>query len=339
MSGLRVAGCDPGTSSLDALVLEEGQVLAQTRFSPAQVREDPFAIVRWLHSNGPHVLVAAPSGYGLPLIRVEEVTPEQLRLLSLVRADEANASGVAGFSGLIDAFCHSLLPAVFLPGVVHLPEVPSWRKVNRIDLGTADKVCVAALAIAQASTPPEETSLLLVELGSAFTACVVVHQGQIVDGLGGTVGSLGWGSGGGWDGELAYLLGPLQKADLFRGGCSELPSELTAVALTESVLRAVAGLLAVTDVPRIVLSGRLLDAQPEIAAQVECSLHRLRPVQRLEPLSGAWVKAAAQGAAIIANGLAGGRWASLVNRLGIRQAKGTALDGVAPQWKARLRLA
>ena len=39
------------------------------------------------------------------------------------------------------------LPLVLLPGVIHLDTVPAHRKVNRIDLGTADKLCAAALGI------------------------------------------------------------------------------------------------------------------------------------------------------------------------------------------------
>jgi predicted butyrate kinase (DUF1464 family) len=201
---------------------------------------------------------------------------------------------------------------VFLPGVVHLPTVPAHRKLNRIDLGTPDKLCVAALALAMRGGSPDYRACV-VELGSAFTACVVISGGQIVDGLGGTSGPIGWGSGGAWDGELAYLLSPLSKRDLFTGGVGGLPDAgLAKSALCEGLLKAVAGLLAATPCDEIVLSGALLQRQPDIADAVAASLGRLLPVVRLESLPGAWVKHAAQGAAVLADGLAGGRWAELV---------------------------
>ncbi len=66
---VRVAGTDPGTSSLDLVVLDDGQVADQTRFDPAQLQADPHAATRWLLDRRPFDLVAGPSGYGLPLTR------------------------------------------------------------------------------------------------------------------------------------------------------------------------------------------------------------------------------------------------------------------------------
>src|SRR5262249_57431326 len=99
----------------------------------------------------------------------------------------------------------SKLPVVFLPGVIQLPTVPAQRKFNRIDMGTPDKLCVAALAIAMLAAKQQRTCCI-VELGSAFTACLVVRDGQIVDGVGGTSGPFGWRSGGGPGGGTALLL-------------------------------------------------------------------------------------------------------------------------------------
>ena len=41
------------------------------------------------------------------------------------------------------AFRRTGVPIVFLPGGLHLPTIPPHRKVNSIDLGTADKVSAA----------------------------------------------------------------------------------------------------------------------------------------------------------------------------------------------------
>src|SRR5437763_182155 len=212
----RVAGADPGTSSLDLLVLRDGAAEDQHRFPADALHADPTAPVRWLHERGPFDLVAGPSGYGLPLKRARDCTDRDLALLSLVRPDERGGErqGVRGFVALVRALCASSLPVVFLPGVIHLPTVPEQRKFNRIDLGTADKLWVAALAAAHDPT----ATAVVVELGSTFTACLVLWEGQIVDGLGGTSGPGGWGSGGAWGGGLAYLLRPLAKAAAVAGG-------------------------------------------------------------------------------------------------------------------------
>ncbi len=332
---LRVAGADPGTSSLDLLVLEDGAVAEQGRFTPQDLHADPAVAVRWLEEHGPFDLVAGPSGYGLPLVSARDCTDEHRRLMTLVRPDDAEPGGVAGFSRLLVALCASSLPVIFLPGVVYLPTVPAQRKLNRIDLGTPDKLCVAALALALRGGSPDYRACV-VELGSAFTACVVVSGGEIVDGAGGTSGPIGWGSGGAWDGEVAYLLSPLSKRDLFTGGVGGLADvALAQSALCEGLLKTVAGLLAVTPCDEIVLSGRLLEIRPDIAEAVTACLGRLLRVVRLESLPGAWVKHSAQGAAVLADGLAGGRWAELVRRMRVREARGSVLDGIIHKTRNR----
>src|SRR5262249_25179851 len=93
---------------------------------------------------------------------------------------------------VVRAFRDSALPVMFLPGVIHLPTVPPHRKLNRIDLGTPDKLCVAAVALAGGAT-----DACVVELGSAFTACLPGEGGWAVAGRrgwpGGYVGPVGLG--------------------------------------------------------------------------------------------------------------------------------------------------
>ena len=347
----RVAGCDPGTSSLDVLVLQDGTAADQVRFTPEQLRADPTAAVRWLADRGPFDLIAGPSGYGLPLVRAADCTDAQLALMSLVRPDERDtAKGVGGFSAVARAFRDSGLPVVFLPGVIHLPTVPAHRKLNRLDLGTPDKLCVAALALERiADTWTREGPVCVVELGTAFTAAVVVGEhGEVIDGTGGTGGALGWQAGGAWDGEAAYLLSPLRKADLFTGGAAGIHDPDTRrAAYAESLVRTVAGLCGLHEpterFEKILLSGRLFAAEPGFVESLHLTTS-LAPFARsgyevaaVGSLDGAWVKEAAQGAAVIADGLSGGRYAALVEGLKLRDAAGTALDGLTHPRAAEVR--
>jgi predicted butyrate kinase (DUF1464 family) len=331
---LRVAGSDPGTSSLDLLVLQDGVVADQTRLLPGELHADPAAAARWLQERAPFDLIAGPSGYGVPLLRAADCTQGDLDLMSLVRPDDVSAPGASatrrqhliGLRAIQEALIAARLPVVFLPGVIHLPTVPSHRKLNRIDMGTPDKLCVVALACSMLAAAQQRT-FCLVELGSAFTACLVVHDGQIVDGRGGTCGAFGWLSGGAWDGEAAYILSPLRKRDLFVGGAASLPDPTMAAArMRESLLQVVAGLQALSPFPVIVLSGRLLEAEPALVAAITADLSVLGSVVRLESLPGAWVKHAAQGAALVVDGLAGGKLAPLMEQLSLRGAAGTVLD-------------
>jgi predicted butyrate kinase (DUF1464 family) len=322
---MRVAGCDPGTSSLDILALDDGRVVGQVRIEPDELRADPTIPVQWLRAEGPFDLIAGPSGYGLPLVRAADCTDSQLALLSLVRPDERGAKGVGGFSAVVRAFRDSELPAVFLPGVIHLPTVPAHRKLNRIDLGTADKLCVAALALAQHN---RDEPALVVEFGSAFTALVVLKDKKIVDGLGGTCGALGRMSGGAWDGEAAYLLSPLAKADLFSGGIADIAdSEIAKAAFSESFAKAVNGLLNFHGFRDVYYGGTLFRTHPDVTrealGELSSSFYKLHYAG---DLPGAWTKHAAQGAALIADGLAGGAFAPLVDWLKLREASGTVLD-------------
>ncbi|HTU22417.1 MAG TPA: DUF1464 family protein [Gemmataceae bacterium] len=335
---IRVAGTDPGTSSLDVLILEDGSVGDQCRFPPERLQADPALPMRWLTERGPFHLIAGPSGYGLPLVCAADCTPRDLALMTLVRPDErgpddARRQGVLGFSSLLRELIASELPVVFLPGVIHLPTVPPHRKINRIDLGTADKLCVAVLALVQRTCKmeiePSAYNGCIVELGSAFTACLVLSGGRLVDGLGGTSGPLGWRGGGAWDGELAYLLSPLQKRDLFAGGVSSIPdAALGRRMFRESLIKAVAGLRSVSRIEEVVFSGRLRESEPELVEELANDFSLLGRTVFLESLPGAWVKHAAQGAAIVADGLAGGRYAPLVEHLQLKAATGTVLDWI-----------
>jgi predicted butyrate kinase (DUF1464 family) len=329
---LRVVGSDPGTSSLDLLLLEDGAVADQARLLPARLRDEPEILARLLDRWAPIDLVAAPSGYGLPLVRGDAFTDDHLEQMSLVRPDDRGRdSGVVGFRAWVRAFVRSGVPLVFLPGGLHLPTIPAHRKAGAVDVGTADKIAVAALALAFDACDSggfSRSTFAVVEIGSAFSAILVVDQGRVVDTSAGTRGPLGLRSAGCWDGEVAYWSRMLIKDDLFRGGLADL-GPLGPDAFRESLIKHVAGLQAVTPFERIYLSGRGLE-QPEIAQLAAEALASFGSLTPLPSLAGAWVKHAAQGSAILADALAGGRYAPVAESLQLTSAAGSVWDVLQP---------
>jgi predicted butyrate kinase (DUF1464 family) len=347
----RVIGIDPGTVSIDLCGLDEGRVFLDRSLPTIQALQDPSALMGLLdaaHDERAVDLVAGPSGYGLPLTRGRDLTEVDVRLAQLTAGGET-AGGIGGLGALMRLLARSRLPVVFTPGVVHLASVPAHRKINRVDMGTADKVCATALAVhdqvERLGGMPRDASFILLELGGAFTAAVAVENGHIVDGVGGTGGPLGLRAAGALDGEVAFLAGSISKALLFGGGAAMVagtpdadvdeiaygttPRARTAWAgYVESAAKAVASLTVSVAQPReVILSGRLARTT-ELRDQLAERLNGVVPGTPLHVLSGfsTTAKQAAQGAALVADGLSGGRAAPLIEAMGIRNAHGTALD-------------
>ena len=345
----RVVGIDPGTQSLDLCGLADGEVFLEASIAATEIHRGPTAVIERLDAALPLDLIAAPSGYGLPLVPVSALGDRDLDLALLVRPeDRAQPERVGGLRATLEQMRARRLPAVLLPGVVHLDSVPSHRKVNRVDMGTADKVCVAALGIwdqaQRLGRRPDDTAFVLLEIGGFFTAALAVDRGRIVDGIGGSAGGLGFRALGTLDGEVAYALGRVRKSALFTGGAAfiagapELPPEDLVAraardpraraaldALIEAAAKLVAALrVTAPDAREVLISGRVGQV-PEIA---EAITRHLGDAIRTRVLGGfaPTVKEAAQGAALIADGLAGGRHRDLVEAMRLRECRGSILD-------------
>jgi predicted butyrate kinase (DUF1464 family) len=159
-------------------------------------------------------------------------------------------------------------------------------------------------------------------------------------------------SAGALDGEVAFLAGSVPKGLLFVGGAADVAGDADAAAETiaaphtpegrvaweayvESAVKAVAALsvsIADREGPRrssleVILSGRLARVAA-VRDEMARRLTRLMPEASVHVLTGfaTVAKQAAQGAALLADGLAGGASAALVEALGIREARGTVLD-------------
>jgi predicted butyrate kinase (DUF1464 family) len=276
----------------------------------------------------------------------------------LKRADEpATRPGVAGMRTIIRALIAAGTPLVFGPGAIHLPTVPDHRKWNRIDLGTADKVASVALGIVDQAErlgiPYDETSFAMLDLGGGFSAALAVDAGQIVDGFGGSTGPIGARACGALDAEVAYLIGgALSKRTVFSGGALNPQGDVDLatpgalerlrkdprardgwLALEEGAAKAVLALTACVPTPReILVVGRLASAPGLLDALAQ----RFGHVAPVRPALA--VKSAARGAALLADGLAGGTYAPLVARLRLHEARGGVLDHLRMYGAERIAL-
>jgi predicted butyrate kinase (DUF1464 family) len=347
----RVIGIDPGTVSFDLCGIEDGKIFLDTTLPSQEFAANPQSLVDLLLECSPLDLVIAPSGYGLPLVGIEQFGERERFLFTLVdERERARIPVLGGMGKVISLLKSSGLPVIFIPGVIHLPTVPEHRKANKIDMGTADKLCCLALGIYDQARrydlPYEETSFVLAEVGGAYTAVMAVAGGKVIDGIGGTTGGPGFYSLGGMDGELAYLLGTFHKEVLFSGGVAHMmgrpecsPEEFADLAekderahmaweaIMEGVVKSVAAECVVAPGLReILISGRLCRTE-KIRLELTRRLLAFGPVRRVEGFAQV-AKEAAQGAALLADGLAGGQFGSLTEAMKIRGASGTALDHI-----------
>jgi predicted butyrate kinase (DUF1464 family) len=341
---VRVVGIDPGTGSFDFFGMEGNAVIIDTTVPVPEVAQNPKVLLDTVRSVFPLDMIVGPSGYGMPLTPIRDITERELTMMV---PDDKSIPLYDGIRMVVRLMQQEGFPVYFSPGVIHLPTVPRYRKANKMDMGTADKVCCSVLALRDQAElyglDYRETSFILAEVGYAFNAIIGVSGGKIVDGLGGTAGGPGFITVGNMDSELAVRLGEFPGVVLYSGGARDMsgrddltPEELAhdperyASAwnmLLESVAKGVAAMKVSVPQPReILLSGRL-SRIPEIYQALEARLSQFGRVRRLGR-KAAVAKEAAEGAYIIGEGLSGGKYQGIIDSLELKGASGTMYDYV-----------
>ena len=341
---MRVLGIDPGTVSFDLCLLDGRQITFEDSIPSTDVAEHPERLAERCVSLRPDVIMA-PAGYGLPNRRLSEVTEKEMAEVTIVRRGE-HVPVLDGMNKWFGIMRTSGIEVFFLPGVIQLPTVPRWRKFNKIDMGTADKMCIAALSVELVSRMKgigyADVDHIVVEMGGGYNCVMAVAGGQIVNGVGGTIfPGPGFMNAGAMDGEVAYLLQGFEKTLLFQGGAGYLAAgsnlaiaDFTAQkypdafnAFVEGVLFGVCSQQAIVDTREVYLSGRLSRSDhilKPVRERLEALGYDARPLPVLSPKS----KAAAQGYAVVGNGVLGGEFQPLVKHMKIDQAAGSIMDNI-----------
>ncbi|MFW9821121.1 MAG: DUF1464 family protein [Candidatus Thorarchaeota archaeon] len=347
----RVIGIDPGSKSWDFFGLENKDIILDTSIPSNELIEEPSKAIAILKSIENIDLIVAPSGFGLPLKNVADITEDDIFLM-LLKFDKKEQNKLIGLGEILRLMKLEKLPGIIIPGVKHLPTIPTHRKINKIDMGTADKLCTAVTGIRdqteRLNINPESTNFILVELGYGFTSVLAIEDGQVIDGIGGS-NIMGFRACGGLDGELAYLINSIKKKDIYSGGLSfiaghpDLSSKQvislakeeaqTKLALDAYISELVKAIYAISSsysnknkIRELLLAGRSSELDP-IKDQIRNNFQEDFPIKQMRSY-GKKSKHAAQGAAFIANGLLGGEFEPVIRNLKIKEAKGSILDDI-----------
>lgn len=347
---VKVVGLDLGTKSFDVFGLENGKVFLEKSIPTEVIVKKPSTVVDLLEKHKPLDLIVAPSGHGLPLTHISKIGWKELSLITLIKPYDRKISSQLGLRNLLTMLKASGLNVYVIPSVKLLPTIPPHRKINKIDMGTADKLCAVALALKEQAEKFKidfsQVSFILAELGFGYNAYIAVKNGKVVDGVGGSLSFGGFLSQGCLDAEVAYLIGRFKKEMVGRGGVAFIVGmkkpniedfvgnvdkvksfKVAWKFFIENVEKNVSQMLVSAEKPtEIILSGRL-SKNDKVFFKLSKKLSTYAPVTRLKGFTFK-VKDAAQGAALIADGLAGGQYKKLVECLQIKKAKGTVLDYV-----------
>lgn len=359
---MRVAGIDPGTKSFDIVLLEEDSVSWEKSIDTLEIVRDPTILTTELERLQADVVVA-PSGYGIPLdngLNVKD--PRKLvvevilltahsDLMSFEKRDEIGAGVYKGLMDVTISLVKKMKDrVVFIPGVIHLPTIPWYRKVNKVDMGTADKLASTFLAVYEISylkgIDYDDVNLILVELGFGYNAVIAVSDGKIVDGIGGTYASIGTLTAGSMDLEVVAGSKVWSRWDVAHGGILDItglydieeflrrseqgeePYASLYNAYIEGIIKDInRAKVSVPDADIIVLTGRFSRVR-KIFKHIREKINDME-VLNLRGLKGAVIsKESAQGYVAIGAGLYNGAFTKLLKHMEIDRSCGTSVDYV-----------
>ncbi|MFX1410874.1 MAG: DUF1464 family protein [Promethearchaeota archaeon] len=347
----KVLGIDPGSLSWDFFALDDDTIILDTSLSTKELIQDPQKAITIIKSVENINLMVSPSGFGLPLKNVEDLTEKDI-FFTLLKFNQKDKNKLIGLGKVLRLIKAQKIKGVIVPGVKHLPTVPRYRKINKVDMGTADKLCTAVTGIRDQmekfNVPPQGTNFIMVEIGYGFTAVLAIENGQVIDGIGGS-NIMGFRACGSLDGELAYLIRTIKKKNIYKGGVAYISGyadlslrEITLLAEKDdqtkialkayisSVKKAVYGISSSfsqkNKIVEVLLAGRGAELA-YLRDRMIRGLNDVAPVRIMKSYSQI-AKRAAQGAAFIANGILGGRFEAIIDNLKIKEASGSILDDI-----------
>lgn len=311
-------GIDYGTKSWKIALLQGEDIKDLQEF------EDSLQVLTYLDrvvSQHPLLPIVLPSGFGIPLKKIQEVKEADIFEMTLKKGEPREL----GLGRFLEAIKARNVHAYCIPAVKLLSSIPTHRKINKIDMGTSDKLCSLAFiekVLLERGQPFQNMNFLILEVGYAFTCLLVVKEGRVIDALGGTAGCIGPKSRGSIDGEVAYLYNFDTKAKIYSGGFLDLEEKFPGcgeMAFWEGLEKELLSFMHFYQINSILLTGRN-------KALIHEKLGSRYPTGMLQNDREGYESAI--GAAILANGIEGGIFENIIIHLGIRETQERVFDWI-----------
>ena len=360
---MKALGIDPGTKTFDLTVIDGEEVMWERSIDTVTVADNPQSLIEAIEEADGVNIIVGPSGYGVPITFNRDIIDPRrfaLEVLLLTRDEDLESGmekdelGIHVYEAIVKVVVELWrrdLPVCYIPSCILLPTIPAYRKINKLDMGTADKMAAAALGVFDQSSRDgidyAEVNFILVEMGFGYNAAIAIEKGKIVDAIGGTLFQTGFLSMGAIDGEIAVMGRRWIRSDVFHGGVADIcgvlsldeavdgyeqfkePFYSAIESMLEGLEKNVRSLTSSVKEPKeIILSGRY-SRHERFRNLVRERLEEIAPVRQLSNLPGAETsKEAAQGYAMIGEGISGGVFSSLIRHMRIDEAYGTVLNWV-----------
>ncbi len=353
---IRSLGIDPGTKSFDLALIEGEEVVWESSIPTIAIASKPWVLLEKIREvKGEYDIIAGPSGYGCAFICNEDIIEPDIfasEILLLTRKWELEKNRDTGLlvykalARVVKRLWREKEPVCYIPSVILLDTVPIKNKLNKIDLGTADKLASSLLASWYVSRKTgkslSETSFIFIESGYGYNAVITVKNGRVINGYGGTLNELGFLTSGPLDMETVVMGRRWNRLDVFSGGVSTAcnASDLTEAFLSKNKLckAAIEGMLesiankALIEMHRhkietIVFSGRNFRNKAFKNSIIEkLGLEKKRIIEHISLKGAKKTKEAAQGYALVAEGFLQGKFNELLQKTRVAYPKGTVLD-------------
>ena len=78
---MRIIGIDPGTGSFDFFGMDGEKVILDSSVPVPELAQNPEVLLDTVRSIFPLDMIVGPSGYGLPVTHIKDITDRELNLM------------------------------------------------------------------------------------------------------------------------------------------------------------------------------------------------------------------------------------------------------------------